>query len=28
LDYFLPLRFDFVNFKGEVVADMLDAIKA
>jgi hypothetical protein len=28
LDYFLPLRFDYINFKGQVVADMLDALKA
>lgn len=26
LDYFLPLRFDFMNNKGEVIEDLLDDI--
>jgi len=27
LDYFVPLRFDFMNYRGEIVEDMLPALK-
>jgi hypothetical protein len=27
LDYFVPLRFDFMNYRGEIVEDMLSSLK-
>lgn len=27
LDYFVPLRFDYMNYRGDVIADMLPALK-
>ena len=27
LDYFVPLRFDFINFRGEIVQDLLPSLK-
>jgi hypothetical protein len=26
LDYFVPLRFDFMNYRGEIVKDMLPSL--